>query len=79
MSQNNLIGFSKKTPKAAKRDLIQIISLVIVAIAQYLASVDECDTMLCFFVFHAIGDPPRDTRKPVKEHLVRGHAPQSES
>jgi len=66
-------------PIAAKKDFIQTISLVTVAIALYLASANERDTMPCFFVFYAIGDPPSVIRNLINDDLVRGQAPQSES
>jgi len=73
------MGLSKKTPIAAKEALIQMSSLVAVAMALYSASAEERETIPCFLVFQATGDPPRVTRHPVGERLVMGHAPQSES
>ena len=64
---------------AAKKDFIQIISLVTVGMALYSASAYKCDTLPCFLVFHAIGDPPTVTRNPVNGRLVRRQAPQSKS
>ena len=46
---------------------------------QYSVSADERETVACFLVFHEIGAPPRVTKYPVKDLLVTGHAPQSES
>jgi len=70
---------SRNIPKEAKKDLIHISSLVTVAIARYLASVEYLDTVVRFFIFQETGDPPIVTKYPVKDHLVSGQAPQSES
>ena len=66
-------------PKEARRNFNQTNSLVTTTIAQYLASVDDLKTVTCILVFHEIGDPPRVTKYPLKELLVRGHGPQFES
>ena len=39
----------------------------------------EWDIVICFFIFQDIGDPPRVTKYPFKDHLVMEHAPQSAS
>ena len=39
-----------------------------------LKNAEDGDTVVCFFVFHDIGDPPSVTKYPVRERLVIGHA-----
>lgn len=39
---------------------------------RYSTSTEEQDTMYCFFDFQAIGDGPRETKKPAKEHQAIG-------
>lgn len=75
LSQKMSIGVVWKTPMAARKYLIQMSSLVTVAMARYSASADEQETSPCFFVFQDMGDPPRATKKPVRERLESGHAP----
>ena len=75
LSQNRLIGYAINTPKDARRDLSQINSLVTMAMARYSASADDRETVVCFFVFHEIGDRPMVTKYPVSERRVRGQAP----
>jgi len=43
--------------------------------AWYSTSADDQESAPCFFVFHDIGEPPRVTRKPVRECLGRRHTP----
>ena len=64
---------------AARNTLIQISSLVTVAVDLYSTSAKDQDTVLCFFIFYEIGESPSVIKYPVKEHLVIGQAPQSES
>ena len=66
------MGLSKKMPIVAKKVLIQIISLVAMAMALYSASTEDWETIPWFFVFQAMGEPPRVIRNPVSEHLVNG-------
>ena len=69
------MGLSKKMLLAAKKVLIQIISLVAVAMALYSASVEDRETVPYFFVFQAMAEPPRVIKDPVSERLVNGQAP----
>jgi len=64
LSQKSFIGLSKKMPIAAKKVLIQIISPVAIVMALYSASSEDCDTVPCFFISHAISNLPRVTRNP---------------
>ena len=73
------MGLYMKHPIALKKDLIQLISLMTVAMALYSASADEWDMVPCFFIFQAIRERPIIIRKPVKDHLVKGQAPQCEA
>jgi len=59
--------------------LIHIDSQVTVAIVPYSTFAEDLDTVLCFVVFQDISDPPMVTKYPIKDLLVSGHAPQSES
>ena len=70
---------ARNMPKEARRDCNQTNSLVTAAIIRYPVSADDLETVTSFLVFYETGDPPRVTKYPVKEHLVRGHAPQSKS
>jgi len=66
---------ARNTPREARKDLIQINSLATLAMAPYSASAEDLGTVLCFFVFQETGDPPSVTTYPVRDCLVRGHAP----
>ena len=62
LSQCNGMGAFINTPSEASSDLIQISSLVTIALARYSTSAEDLDTVVCFFVFHGMGDPPRVTK-----------------
>lgn len=46
---------------------------------RYSASVDDLETVCCFLDFHETSEEPRNMQKPDIEHLVSGHAVESES
>ena len=46
----------------AKNELTQMRSLVTIAISRYSALVEECDTIVCFYVLYEMGDPPNVTK-----------------
>ena len=50
LSQYNYTGWVRNTLMEARKDLIQIKSLVTVAMALYSASAKERDTIVCFLV-----------------------------
>ena len=54
-------------------------SLLAKAMARYSASTDDLETVVCFFVFQAIGAVPSVIKYPEMECLVMGHEAQSES
>jgi len=70
------LGAIWNTPKEASKDLSHISSLVAAAMDRYSASVEEHETVVCFLVFPATGDPPSVSKYPVSDRRVRGHAPQ---
>ena len=79
LSQYSCIGWVGYIRMEAKNDLIHSKSLVTVAMALYSASAEERDTVVCFLVRQDMGDPPNEIKYPLRDFLVRGHAPQSES
>jgi len=79
LSQYSCIGWVGYIRMEAKNDLIHSKSLVTVAMALYSASAEERDIVVCFLVLQDIGDPPNEIKHPVRDFLVRGHAPQSGS
>ena len=61
--QCSYIGaFIDSIPSEASKDLTQINSLVTVGMARYSVSTIDLDTVVCFFVFHDMGDPPKVTK-----------------
>ena len=52
---------------------------VVEASARYSASVDDLETVGCFFDFQDMRESPRKTQKPVTERRESGHPAQSES
>jgi len=65
--------------KSCRRYQIHCISQTVASSAQYSASVDDRETISCFFDFHEIMKDPRKTQKPVLDLLVLGQVAQSES
>jgi len=68
-----------KTPRYARKERSQIISPVASARDRYSASADDLETVFCFLIFYVIGEFPSLMKQPVRDFLVVGHAPQSES
>ena len=56
----------------AKNVFGRMSSLVTVAIDRYSASADDLETVVCFFVFHEIGDLPSVIKYPFSNRRVRG-------
>jgi len=69
-------GCVMETPKDAKNNFNP---LVAVAIKRYSASAEDLETIVCFLVCQEIGDPPMETRYPVRDHRVIGQVSQSAS
>ena len=55
-----------------KRMRSQDTSVVVVARAQYSASVEERATMVCFLEDQEIREGPRNTRRPIVERRLEG-------
>ena len=68
-----------KHPEDTSSAFTRINSLVVAAIERYSASSDELGTVVYFFVFQEIDEPPMLRRYPVRERWVSGQAPQSAS
>ena len=60
------------TIRSESKVLSQISSHVVVAIAQYLASAEERETTVCFFVRQERGLVPSVMNKPIVERRVVG-------
>ena len=66
------VGVNCSRPSSFNSFRIHFISRNAVAIDLYSASAEECDTVRCFLVFHAISDPPSITTKALSDLRVRG-------
>jgi len=56
------MGVHRNTPSEPKNVFNQISSLVVAAMDGYSVSVEERETVVCFFVRQATGEPPSVTR-----------------
>lgn len=54
-------------------------SLQVVAMAQYSASAEDQETVVCFLDLHEMGEEPNIMQQPVIERHVFGQLAQSES
>lgn len=79
LSQNRGIGSETETPKSARSRTIQASSLEVYAIDLYLASAEDVNTAVCFFVFQEINAVPKRMQLPLTERRVKGQDAQSES
>src|SRR3954471_9983281 len=79
LSQNRMIGCECLTSKSFNKFFNQVISQHVEAMERYSASAVDRATVVCFFVFHEIGDCPRNTQYPVTDLLVSLHRAQSAS
>jgi hypothetical protein len=63
------------TPSSSKRYFSHWSLNVSVAMARYSASIEERETVVCFFVFHEMGLEPSKIQKPVVEIESQGSLP----
>ena len=71
-----LYVYPRTTKSEARKDFIHVSSPVIVSIARCLTFAKDLKTALCLFVFQETGSSPILTKYPLRDPLVRGHAPQ---
>lgn len=57
-------------PRSQSRECSQTTSQVVEVIAQYLASAEEWETVVCFLLFQETGFLPRKIRQPVVKRYV---------
>lgn len=56
LSQYTLIGHGCVTLKSVNKCFNQVISQQVESMALYSASAEKCEIVVCFLVFHEIGD-----------------------
>ena len=66
-------------PRELNNPFNRFSSQVAAAIERYSTSAEERETVVCFLVFHEIGELPNITKYAVKDRLVRGQLAQSAS
>jgi len=79
LSQNNIGAVGISICKKLSSCLIQSNSVAVTARALYSASVEDCDTVCCFFYDQEMGLEPKNITNPVVESLSLGLPAQSAS
>lgn len=72
LSQYKVIGFEMSNFRSTRKYLIHVSSQTTDAMALYLNSADDLDTVVYFFDFQVRSELPIKTQKTVAEHLVSG-------
>ena len=76
LSQNNKAGCLCSISKSFNKLINHTNSHVALAIDLYSASIEDLETVHCFFDFQEIKDAPMKIQKPVTDLLVSGHVAQ---